>query len=85
MRDLDFLEIPYQRYQVWRKSVDMLGDAAGSVRQELEHMSQFPSRRSVARAASAARAVEAKLSGVQRGLASALASSLEGTAQTDEI
>ena len=81
MNKLEFVDIPYERYQAWMKSTEMLGDTATSLRKELQGISQNPTRQQIERTARAARAAEASLTGVARGLACSLALSLENAAR----
>ena len=76
----ELVKIPYERYQAWQKSTEMLGDVASSLRHELQCISEHPTRQQIERTARAARAVEASLTGAARGLACALALSLENAA-----
>ena len=76
----ELVEIPYERYQAWQKSTEMLGDVASGLRHELACISEHPTRQQIERTARAARAAEASLTGAARGLACALALSLENAA-----
>ncbi len=76
----ELVNVPYERYQAWIKSTEMLGDAASSLRHELACIPEHPTRQQIERTARAARAAEASLTGAARGLACALALSLENAA-----
>ena len=80
MNKMELVDIPYERFQSWMKSTEMLGDIATNLRHELSCISEHPTRQQIERTARAARAVEACLTGTARGLACALALSLENTA-----
>ncbi len=80
MNKMELVNIPYERFQSWMKSTEMLGDIATNLRHELSCISEHPTRQQIERTARAARAAEAGLTGTARGLACALALSLENAA-----
>ena len=80
MNNSDSVDIPYDRYQAWMKSTEMLGELGSTLRHELDCFSKPPTRHQIERTARAARAAEASSTGLARLLACALALSLENAA-----
>lgn len=80
MNNSDPVDIPYDRFQAWMKSTEMLGELGSTLRHELDRFSNPPTRQQIERTARAARSAEASSTGLARGLACALALSLENAA-----